>query len=363
MNCLAQSAPLANGVWLFDLCKLSTKIAVSSSNNQVLLYDTERLSHVATFAKAHDDVITGLVASSAPNEFYSSSRDGTVKLWDARSRKTARVLKAHAGVLSIAIHNSMDRIAIGTELKGPDAIDAGIRSPDAIVSVYDSRSTAPLVSYTDSHAEDVTALSWHPTNNLLLSGGQDGLINVFDTTIVDEEEAVLQVFNHGSSLHLAQFVGKNEVFAISHMESASLYKLSYAQEEIPRDEIKEFGDLRPKLGMDYCVSFVAGAAPKMFTGSSNGKLSIVPFDTLDLDFDTSRKIEMDCGTEIVRSVYLDEAPHSVHGPLLYAAGEDGVLRVFSKSVLLDDETRLARKKERRESKSMRQKDRLRFEPY
>ena len=352
MNCLAQSKAQPDNAWLFDLCKLTKSIAVSTSKNDVVLFDAERLTPLQTIVKAHDDVVTGLTANIDKSEFYSSSRDGTVKLWDPRTSKSVKTVRASAGVLSIAHHTGLDRLAIGTELKGADAV----------VAVYDSRSTSALVTYTDSHAEDVTSLSWHPTNNLLLSGGQDGIINVWDTTVVDEEEAVLQVFNHGSSLHLAKFVGKNEVFAISHMETASLYKLSYAQEDVPRDEIKEFGDLRGKLEMDYCVSFEAGVSPMLFTGSSDGTLSIIPFDDLAMDFDVTRKLNMECGSEIVRSVYLDEAPHSLEGPLLYAAGEDGILRVFSKSTVTD-EARLARKKERRESKSAKRKEQLRFEPY
>lgn len=353
MHCIASSHAQANKAWLFDICKLPESLAVSTSTNNIVLFDCETLNPLNTITKAHDDVITGLVSSNDPYTFISSSRDGTVKCWDARTRKAARTYRLNAGIISVAHHRGTDRLAVGTELKGTDAI----------VNIYDSRNSSPIVTYTDSHSEDVTSLSWHPHNNLLLSGGGDGIINVFDTSIIDEDDAVLQVFNHGSSIHLAQFVGKNEVLAMSHMETGSLYKLSYNQEDVPRDEVKEFGDLRERLSMDYAISFTADVQSTLFTGSSAGHISMMPFSLTDMDFQPDQRIDMESGSEVIRSVYLDSAPNSLAGPLLYASSEDGILRVFSKQSPDVDEARIARKKERRESKVAKKKDALRFEPY
>lgn len=351
MNCVKSSTAQSDGAWLFDICKLSEALVVSTSTNNLIIYDPETLVPQNVITKAHDDIITGVIPSKESSIFYSSSRDGTVKCWDPRTRKAVRTHRATAGILSMSHHSIRDKLAIGTELKGTDAV----------VSVYDSRSSNPLVSYTDSHAEDITSLSWHSSNNLLLSGGGDGIINVFDTTIIDEDDAVLQVFNHGSSIHVAQFIDKNEVLAMSHMETASLYKLSYNQEDVPRDEIKEYGDLRPKLAIDYAISFDSGNAEQamLFAGSNSGSLSLIPFSTTSMEFQPDLRLDMESGSEVIRSVYYDYATDSLSGPLLYAASEDGILRVFSKQSPDMDEVRIARKKERRESKSAKK----RFEPY
>ncbi|CCG83420.1 WD domain protein [Taphrina deformans PYCC 5710] len=353
MNSIASSKAQPNNAWLFDIVKVSDSLAVSTSTNNIAIFDTETLAIRQNIQKAHEDVITGLVNSNDANLIYSSSRDGTVKCWDMRSRQAIRNYRPTAGVLSVAHHPALDKVAVGTELKGTDAI----------VSVYDSRSPNALVSYPDSHGEDVTSLSWHMHNNLLLSGGGDGIINVIDTTVVDEDDAILQVFNHGSSIHLAQFVGKNEVLAFSHMETASLYKMSYNQEEVPRDEVKEFGDVRSKLAMDYAISFGAGAPATLFTGSSAGHISIIPFNISTMEFEPDQRIDMESGTEVIRSVHVDHAPDSLSGPLLYAASEDGILRAYSKHGSITEDAKVARKKERRESKSAKKKDTLRFEPY
>lgn len=56
--------------------------------------------------------------------------------------------------------------------------------------------------------EDITALQYHPSkDHLLLSGGDDGLVSIFDTSIQDENDSLIQAFDHGllnqiASIHL-----------------------------------------------------------------------------------------------------------------------------------------------------------------
>ena len=46
--------------------------------------------------------------------------------------------------------------------------------------------------------EDITTLQYHPSqDHLLLSGGDGGLVSVFDTGIQDENDSLIQAFDHG----------------------------------------------------------------------------------------------------------------------------------------------------------------------
>ncbi|BFZ57481.1 hypothetical protein PYCC9005_004533 [Savitreella phatthalungensis] len=357
MNCV-QARELAAGAWLFEIEPVRDNgLAVSTSTNGVYVVDGETLQTRHVIGKAHDDVITGLSSSADGRELISVGRDCMLKVWDSRSSKASpvRSYRAPAGILSVSAHRVNDRIAIGTELKGTDAW----------VNVYDTRGGEPVVSYSDSHSEDVTSLYWHPSTDLLLSGGGDSIVNLFDTQVSDEDDAVLQVFNHGASVHIAQFVGKNEVLAVSHMETASLYRLTYASEQEPRDEVREYGDLRERLSTDYVISLDSGPTPRLYCASNAGTLSMIPFDTNDLSFDVDKRVDADAGTtEVIRSAYrLSNALE--HGDeVVYTAGEDGMLRVFAKStVVRTDEEKLQRKRERRESKLAERKERKRYEPY
>ena len=121
------------------------------------------------------------------------------------------------------------------------------------------RSTpAPKAHYQEVHSDDVTTLSFHPsTPALLLSGSTDGLVNVYDTRVADEDELTLQTLNHGASIHAAGFLGAaGDVYALSHDEQFALYDV--AEERLTGDATRSFGDLRSVLGCQY----VAGVTPK-----------------------------------------------------------------------------------------------------
>lgn len=111
--------------------------------------------------------------------------------------------------------------------------------------------------YNDVHSDDVTELNFHPTNaHILLSGSTDGLVNVCDTRITDEDEVVIQAFNHGASIHHAGFLNDTEVYALSHDEKLALYDLAEAREA--GSATRDFGDVRKAINCQY----VANVLPK-----------------------------------------------------------------------------------------------------
>lgn len=89
----------------------------------------------------------------------------------------------------------------------------------------------------------------------------DGLINIYDTTIEDEDDALLHIINHGSSISHAGFLSEKEIYALSHDESLTVQSLddpdgeesaaSTADHHHPRTI---FGDLRPILKCEYIVN-------------------------------------------------------------------------------------------------------------
>ncbi len=121
----------------------------------------------------------------------------------------------------------------------------------------------PIVKYVESHSDDVTEvgsrilqvyefmlilsqLQFHPSRpQILLSGSTDGLVNLFNTTISDEEEALYQTINHGSSIHHSNFVSDIDIFALSHDEKFSMYQLVTNPEETVEEPAPvHFGDMR-----------------------------------------------------------------------------------------------------------------------
>lgn len=108
-----------------------------------------------------------------------------------------------------------------------------------------------------SHVLSHKQLNFHPDKpQVLLSGSTDGLVNVCDTSIADEDEVVVQAFNHGS-VHRAGFLNATEVYAVSHDERFALYDVAEAREG--GDATWAVGDIRAALGCQY----VANVAPKL----------------------------------------------------------------------------------------------------
>lgn len=132
-------------------------------------------------------------------------------------------------------------------------------SSTSLTKHRDVRSTpSPTCHYQEVHSDDITTLTFHPsTPAYLLSGSTDGLVNIYDTRIADEDEVTVQTFNHNASIHHAAWLTATEVLALSHDEQFALY--DFAEERTNGDATLDFGDLRAVLGCQY----VADVTPKV----------------------------------------------------------------------------------------------------
>lgn len=99
-------------------------------------------------------------------------------------------------------------------------------------------------------------LRFHPSSpHVLLSGSTDGLVNIYDTRVADEDEVILQTFNHDASIHRAGFLSADEVFALSHDERLALYSCDPGFEH--GAAATDFGDAREVIGCRYVANVVA----------------------------------------------------------------------------------------------------------
>lgn len=102
-------------------------------------------------------------------------------------------------------------------------------------------------------------LQYHPTNpDLVLSGSTDGLVNIYNTTITEEDDALVQVINHGS-VHRAGFLSGRSIYALSHDESFSLHSATDPDDNAEEPDPVHFGDLRAPLECDYVAQLCLGS--------------------------------------------------------------------------------------------------------
>jgi WD40 repeat protein len=394
----AENPLSTSGDYVFHLAPISQGLVASMSNNAVhlLAYDpltfkTSSSLRVIEGAHSAGSSITGLKAVDA-NTVVSTSDAGEIRLWDFRMSNSSRpqvefrVLppqnfgkKNDKPMPILSVDALAQRVAVGTELVG---VDAGVH-------IFDLRggSSEPAVSYVDSHNDDVTEIKFHPTDvNALLSGSTDGLVNVYNTTIADEDEAVYQTINHGASIHSTGFLAEKRLYALSHMETLSVYQVADPDANVPEPAPVEFGDVREPWGCEYvidvCPGYVAvGSHPEEDQASQN--FSLIPFLNETPDLANRLVFQGGHGEEVVRSLYIDD-----RSQVVYSGGEDGIVKVWkadgldcSKSYFsatpwrtedamevdnnVDDNAieEKTEKKEKKDKKHKKDKKEKRFKPY
>ncbi|KAJ9204550.1 hypothetical protein DTO027B5_4947 [Paecilomyces variotii] len=358
---------LPEGSYIYSISASTPgSFAAISSDDSLRTFDARTLKLLSVPAtKTHEGVTClkeyGHATEGGPQLLATAGRDGKVRLWDVRSGpgKSQPVVEMetakHVPVLSLACSAGTNTIVAGTELA----------SYQAAVVFWDIRSpNQPRLQYIESHNDDVTELQFHPLhNNVVLSGSTDGLVNIYDTNITDEEDALIQVINHGS-IHHAGYLSEHAVYALSHDETFSIHPTTNPDDPTQEPSPIQFGDVRQSLGCEYVVQII-GSSQGTYVAAGNTtqqKLDLIPLvpnPKWRFDQESIWRLPGAHGEEIVRSIYLDEKSQTV-----FTGGEDGIVRAWR----AEDARSESRESSETPSKSSRAKDKKpkekeRFKPY
>lgn len=116
--------------------------------------------------------------------------------------------------------------------------------------------------------DEITVVDFHPTTpDMLLAGGDDGLVSIFDTTIAEEDDSLKQVINH-SPIHKAGFLGDSRVFALSSDQHFAIHPVSTSDDE-PDPEPSPIGDLRPVVPCQYVIDVLRDDSDFVVATGSN----------------------------------------------------------------------------------------------
>ncbi|QGI78191.1 hypothetical protein CEK25_004920 [Fusarium fujikuroi] len=297
LNC-ADGLSLGRDVYVLDIHRTSVGLTSISSDQFLSVLDPTRLSAgpLHRLPTQHGNLTTLRVFDSNTSIVCTAGENGTVGVWDLRQ-------------------------------------GANVVQFQASIHLWDVRSTpSSKAHYQEVHSDDVTDLSFNPSNSaLLLSGSTDGLVNVYDTRVADEDDLTVQTCNVDASIHRAAWLSATEVAALSHDERCALYDVS--EERANGDAVQDFGDMRSVLGCQY----VADITPKM-----DGSGAVLGAGAQDkqgfelvflaknpngegwaLDRENSVGLPGAHGEEIVRSFCFFDEAHVV-----YTAGEDGNVKAW-----------------------------------
>ncbi|GKT91682.1 WD repeat-containing protein [Colletotrichum tofieldiae] len=313
-------------VYVLDIQRLDAGLAAISSDQKLSLFNPARLGQgpIKSYPTSHGN-LTCLKTFDWQNSIVcTAGENGEVSVWDMRESskpQVAHFTASQSPILSLACDSRTNTIAIGTEFQ----------NHMASVLLWDVRAgPTQRLQYDEVHSDDVTELRFHPSEpHILLSGSTDGLVNIYDTRISDEDEVVIQTLNQGS-VHHASFLGNTEVYVLTHDEKLAVY--SVAEDHGSGAALVDFGDARESLGCQYIANVttkIDGSGAIVGAGSQDRQL----FELVHLSrtaeggwgFDRANSVGLPGGhgEEIVRSFcfYDDEQ-------VVFTAGEDGNIKAW-----------------------------------
>ena len=232
-NNSAVSSPYDEGEWVLCLAASSDTIACALSNGEVQVYDQERLHVTRTFPRSAPVMptgtapppITSLVYGAAsrqqtqqnPSILLSTDASGALEVMDLRQGQRTIRATLPSAALSLALGYDGGHLAAVGSTRGRIYF-SDLRQPGSL-----------LGTYVDSHTDDVTQVQFSPYQpTLLLSGAEDGLLSVFDTTQPTEETACQSICNVGTAVRHTGFCGPRHLYCLTGSETLSLWDASTA---------------------------------------------------------------------------------------------------------------------------------------
>lgn len=333
-------------------------VAVLCSSGSIRIYDKERLNVLREFS-GYPGLLNGVKFANSCNSVYSSCTDGTVKCWDARlaSEKPVQLFKGYPSNVFISFDVSCDDhvICAGTEKVDDDAL---LVFWDARISPQDLSTTKdPLGAYSETHSDDITQVCFHPSNpHLVVSGSTDGLVNVFDISVDNEEDALVATCNSVSSVSSIGWSGRDykQIYCMTHDEGFCWWDLNHLETDEPITRLS-IQDVRENIdikegSLDYLIGglyhekmdrlFVVG-------GTNTGRIHLMSCTTSGL---THVSTLQGGHAATVRSFCW-----SVHDDSLLTGGEDAQLLLWKPAAV---EKTLAKKDSLKIASSVHQRVRV-----
>jgi WD40 repeat protein len=312
----------------------SDRLAVISSDDSLRLFDPSTLKLLPS--GLFPNVNIGLTSvkrfatnGQESNMLMTAGRDGRVRGWDLRTQSKVLEFKTpqDQSLSTLDCNAELNAVVAGMELEGDGPGDVRIFG-------WDVRKPSEVkMSYVESHGDTITELRFIPhaqSSSLLLSASTDGLINIFDTSVAEEDDALFQVVNHRSALHHAGLIG-NDIYALGTDETLSFYAFQSPDPDVEEPKPSVLGDVREALDCEYVVSLAhSGTKPLLAIGNHSSQwLDLLPIQSGEestngipsWEFATNDRIRLQGahGEELIRDIYTSDA-------VAFTCGEDGIVR-------------------------------------
>ncbi|XP_055948600.1 WD repeat-containing protein 89-like [Argiope bruennichi] len=288
------------------------QLAVALSTNEILYFDVMTQAKSTTY-KGHEKSVTGIKFSQeTPSTFYSSSVDGSVLVWDSRSGASpvqtfSDDSDGPAKPLTCFDLNSDEAyVCAGTEL---------IRQ-DSFLLFWDRRTGMNVGGYWNSHTDEISHVQFHSSCNYgLASSSVDGLINIYDLTQNNEDEALTNTLNTETSVNKFTWGPDDHISCITGTEEYQFWSAAQTSPTLSmtRDDLTDLSECK----IDYLVdTFLANQSFYLVSGTNDGSLHLYRQKKKHLK---PANVLNNGHTDIVRAII------PIKGNCLVTGGEDGQL--------------------------------------
>uniref|UniRef100_A0A915BXP9 WD repeat-containing protein 89 n=1 Tax=Parascaris univalens TaxID=6257 RepID=A0A915BXP9_PARUN len=254
------SAPEAAESWyVSDICICNVNRVIGSLSNgntsTVVAVDPSNGKKVAEWNEVPTTVVS-VGYCYAKSVLYAFDKEGTIWQLDIRSSNICSSFSSaistrwpnciantgavssdeHSLAVAITVSNDGNKKKkkrnIGDDDIASDSDDESYEPFTYSIELCDARNmSTPVCSYNRSHSDDIQTLRFsieQPSS--LMSGGADGLVNIFETRITDEDDALQSTNQMDSSVSRVGFLSSNRAYALTDDNRYSLLKLSAADD-------------------------------------------------------------------------------------------------------------------------------------
>ena len=248
-----------DGDWVLCLAgnEVQNLVACALSSGEIQLYDrnTFRLIHSLEGQNNDDVENSGHILTEITFETFdanviaATSTDGNMKLFDIRQHANGTTLLGAASTATAASPVVQMKLPRPEEEAlclsiGFDGNIAAVGSNKGKIHFFDVRQSQQILgTYKQSHTNEVTKLCFQPTTGsstssmlpsgtrsttpLLLSGSEDGLACIFDTSQPTEDDALQNILTVQAPIREVGFFGPNSeaVYCLTGSESLQLYNI------------------------------------------------------------------------------------------------------------------------------------------
>lgn len=202
----------------FFLNRDFSKIAAGTSNKSVHIFDLNRSKGFSQLQKCDIEVSTDSqticdihFGKENSNLLFVGVTNGKVFTYDLRAKPSP--------VQTFETDDAQQKPFMCFDVSANDLV-LGVGTEqyagESYILMFDVRNTSTKAIYSESHRDDVTQIRFHPNNaDIFASGSTDGLINVFDISETEEDDALQYCYNTENSVQTINWHPKHDDYLLS----------------------------------------------------------------------------------------------------------------------------------------------------